>query len=77
MWKKPAGNFVGCAVRVERAVVGDHVDAQAGDLAVLGADLGLHDVVAGEARSTSGSRERSSIHLTGTPATIEPAIAHT
>ena len=40
MWKKPAGNFVGCAVRVERAVVGDHVDPQAGDLAVLGAHLG-------------------------------------
>ena len=36
--------------RVERAVVGDDVDAQAGDLPVLGADLALHEVVAGEAR---------------------------
>ena len=34
--------------RVERAVVGDHVDPQAGDLAVLGAHLGLHHVVARE-----------------------------
>ena len=33
---------------VEGAVVGEHVDAQAGDLAVLGADLAAHDVVAGE-----------------------------
>ena len=35
--------------RVERAVVGDHVDAQAGDLPVLGAHLGVHHVVAREA----------------------------
>ena len=49
MWKNPAGNFVGCAVRVERAVVGQRVDAQAGDLAVLRAHLRAHDVVAGEA----------------------------
>ena len=35
---------------VEGAVVGDHVDPQAGDLAVLGAHLGLHHVVAREAR---------------------------
>src|SRR6202042_518721 len=34
--------------RVERTVVGDHIDAQAGDLAVLRAHLGVHDVVAGE-----------------------------
>ena len=34
---------------VERAVVGDHVDAQAGDLAVLRAHLGVHHVVAREA----------------------------
>ena len=39
MWKNPAGNFVGWAVLVEGAVVGDHVDAQAGDLAVLRAHL--------------------------------------
>ena len=39
MWKKPAGNFVGWAVAVEGAVVGDHVDPQAGDLAVLRAHL--------------------------------------
>ena len=35
--------------RVEGAVVGDHVDPQAGDLAVLGAHLGVHHVVAGKA----------------------------
>ena len=34
---------------VECAVVGDRVDAQARDLAVLRAHLGVHDVVAGEA----------------------------
>ena len=34
---------------VEGAVVGDDVDPQAGDLAVLRADLAAHDVVAGEA----------------------------
>ena len=33
---------------VERAVVGDHVDPQARDLAVLRAHLAAHDVVAGE-----------------------------
>ena len=49
MWKNPAGNFVGCAVRVERTVVGDHVDPEAGDLAVLRAHLGVHHVVAREA----------------------------
>ena len=70
MWKNPARNFVGCAVAVERAVVGDHVDAQTGDLAVLGTDLAVHDVVARKA----GREEvlgRFSTHLTGTPATIE------
>ena len=42
---------------VERAVVGQHVGAQREDLAVLGRrDLAVHDVVAGEARWTSGSR---------------------
>ena len=35
--------------RVEGAVVGDDVDAQAGDAPVLGAHLGVHDVVAREA----------------------------
>ena len=35
---------------VEGAVVGDHVDPQAGDLAVLRAHLCAHDVVAGEPR---------------------------
>ena len=34
---------------VKRAVIGDHVDAQAGDLAGLGADVGVHDVVASKA----------------------------
>ena len=42
--------------RVERAVVGDHVDPQAGDLAVLRADLARASRSRGRSRSTSGSR---------------------
>ena len=49
MWKKPGRELGGLGGGVERAVVGDHVHPQAGDLAVLGAHLGAHDVVAGEA----------------------------
>jgi hypothetical protein len=42
--------------RVEGAMVGDDVDAQAGDLAVLRAHLGVHDVVAREARRDQVAR---------------------
>ena len=49
MWKKPGRELGRLGGRVEGAVVGDHVDPQAGDLAVLRAHLGVHDVVAGKA----------------------------
>ena len=77
MWKKPAGYFVGCAVRVERAVVGEHVDAQRADLPVaVGGDLAAHQVVAREA-GRHQVLDRSSIHFTGLPVRIEPTIAQT
>ena len=47
--EEPGGKLGRLGGRVKRAVVGDHVAAQAGDLAVLGAQLGVHDVVTGKA----------------------------
>ncbi len=47
--KEPGRELRRLSGAVEGAVVGDHVDPQAGDLAVLRADLAAHDVVAGEA----------------------------
>ena len=49
MWKKPAGNLVGWAVLSKAPWSAIASDAQAGDLAVLRADLAVHDVVAREA----------------------------
>ena len=49
MWKSPALQLRRLGVGEERAVVGEHLHAQAGDLAVLDRQLAVHVVVAGEA----------------------------
>ncbi len=46
--EEPGRELRGLSGRVERAVVGDRVDAQPGDLAALGAHLAVHEVVASE-----------------------------
>ncbi len=53
MWKKPAGNLVGWAVAVERAVVGEHVRPATPRILPSGGggDLAVHVVVAGERRA--------------------------
>jgi hypothetical protein len=48
MWKKPGRELRRLGRGVKGAVVSDHVHPQSGDLAVLGAHLGVHDVVARE-----------------------------
>ncbi len=49
MLKKPRGPFRRIGAGIERAVIGQHMHAQAGDAAVLGRrDFGRHVVVARE-----------------------------
>jgi len=70
MLKKPAGHFRRIGTGVERAVIGEHVDAQTGDLAFLGRrDFGGHVIVA---RKGSGCEvlDAVSTHFTGLPVTI-------
>ena len=50
MWKNPAGNFVGCAVLSKAPWSAITSTRRPVILPVLGADLRVHDVVAGEAR---------------------------
>ena len=50
MWKKPAGNLVGWAVESKAPWSAIMSTRRPVIVAVLGADLGVHDVVAGEAR---------------------------
>ena len=75
MWKNPAGNFVGWAV-LSKAPWSAITSTRRPVILPSFEHLCAHDVVAGEPVETRFS-VRFSTHLTGTPATIEPAIAHT
>ena len=76
MWKKPAGNFVGCAVPLNAPWSASTSTRSAEDLAVAGSPRSRR-ACGSRGRTTVVIRfsERSSIHFTGLPVTIEPTTA--